>query len=125
MLTGPYVAVLISCMVFFVSSENQDSRFGLCVGGLFAAIGNKYITESVVPSSNDYSLIAKVHHLTFGFILFIIVICIFSLRPYESGEGQKKNKSLIIDKISFWIIFNCFYDDQYYTGGTCYTKISC
>ncbi|MGQ0740607.1 MAG: hypothetical protein ACT4OJ_16280 [Bacteroidota bacterium] len=33
MLTGAYVAFLISCLVFFVSSNNQDSRFGLCVGG--------------------------------------------------------------------------------------------
>ncbi len=108
MLTGAYVAFMISCMVFFVSSENQDSRFGLCVGGLFAAIGNKYITESVVPSSNAYSLIDKVHHLTFGFILIIIVICIFSLRLYQSEDGEKKNKSFRIDKISFWIVLITF-----------------
>src|SRR5262249_12108033 len=63
MLTGAYVAFLISCLVFFVSSENQDSRFGLCVGGLFAAIGNKYIVESIVPSSVVNTLMDNVHNL--------------------------------------------------------------
>ncbi len=69
MLTGAYVAFFISCLVFFVSSENQDSRFGLCVGGLFAAIGNKYIVESELPGSTSNTLMDDVHNITFAFIL--------------------------------------------------------
>ncbi len=104
LLTGAYVAFLISSLVFFLSSENQDSRFGLCVGGLFAAIGNKYITESVVPASNTTTLMDNVHNLTFGFILLIVVISIITLRLYQSEDDNKRNLSLKIDRISFWFV---------------------
>lgn len=104
MLTGAYAAFLISCLVFFVSSENQDSRFGLCVGGLFAAIGNKYIVESVVPSSTTNTLMDNVHNLTFMFILLIVGIIIISLTLFESEDPYKKVKSLLLDKIAFFSI---------------------
>jgi hypothetical protein len=104
MLTGAYAAFLISCLVFFVSSENQDSRFGLCVGGLFAAIGNKYIVESIVPSSTTNTLMDNVHNLTFTFILLIVGIIIVSLALFESDDPLKKQKSLHLDKIAFFSI---------------------
>jgi len=104
MLTGAYVAFFISCLVFFVSSENQDSRFGLCVGALFAAIGNKYIVESIVPTSTTNSLMDNVHNLTFIFILLIIVIIVVSLSLFESADLRKKNLSLRLDRYAFFSI---------------------
>lgn len=108
MLTGAYVAFLISCLVFFVSSGNQDSRFGLCVGGLFAAIGNKYIVESVVPASSANTLMDTVHNLTFAFILLIVVIIIISLYLYESKDVSKKKKSLKLDKWAFFSVVTLY-----------------
>jgi Neurotransmitter-gated ion-channel ligand binding domain len=104
LLTGAYVAFLISSLVFLVSSKNQDSRFGLCVGGLFAAIGNKYITESVVPATNANTLMDNVHNLTFGFILLIVIISIITLRLYQSENKHKVALSIKIDRISFWCV---------------------
>jgi Neurotransmitter-gated ion-channel ligand binding domain len=108
LLTGAYVAFLISSLVFFVSSQNQDSRFGLCVGGLFAAIGNKYIAESVVPTSNTNTLIDNVHNLTFGFILLIVIISIITLKLYQSEDITKRKLSLKIDRIGFWSVLLCY-----------------
>ncbi len=108
MLTGAYVAFLISCLVFFVSSENQDSRFGLCVGGLFAAIGNKYIVETVIPSSTTNTLMDNVHNLTFTFILLIVGIIIYSLNLFESGDEEKKKRSLKIDKRAFFSVITIY-----------------
>jgi hypothetical protein len=104
MLTGVYAAFLISCLVFFVSSENQDSRFGLCVGGLFAAIGNKYIVESVVPSTITNTLMDNVHNLTFTFILLIVGIIIISLKLFESEDPRKRSRSLWLDRVAFYSI---------------------
>jgi hypothetical protein len=108
MLTGAYVAFLISCLVFFVSSENQDSRFGLCVGGLFAAIGNKYIVESIVPSSTTNTLMDNVHNLTFTFILVIVGMIIISLHLFESGDERKRKLSLQLDKWAFFSIMTIY-----------------
>lgn len=108
MLTGAYVAFLISCLVFFVSSENQDSRFGLCVGGLFAAIGNKYIVESAIPGSTSNTLMDSVHNLTFTFILVIVGIIIYSLRLFESGDEIKRKRSLKLDRWAFVSVISVF-----------------
>lgn len=103
LLTGAYVAFLISCIVFFVSNESQDSRFCLCVGGIFAAIGNKYIVESVVPSSTSNTLMDNVHSLTFIFILFITIVMVVSLYLYQSGDERKKQLSFKIDRWAFYL----------------------
>ncbi len=108
MLTGAYVAFLISCLVFFLSSANQDSRFGLCVGGLFAAIGNKYIVESMVPTSTTNTLMDNVHNLTFTFILLVVLISIISLNLYETEDPKKVALSKKIDLYSFYIIVTIF-----------------
>lgn len=108
MLTGAYVAFFISCLVFFVSSENQDSRFGLCVGGLFAAIGNKYIVESVVPTSTTNTLMDNAHNLTFTFILIIVLVIVVSLHLFESGDDNKKALSKRIDKFAFFSIVTAY-----------------
>jgi hypothetical protein len=108
MLTGAYVAFFISCLVFFVSSENQDSRFGLCVGALFAAIGNKYIVESIVPTSTTNSLMDNVHNLTFTFILLIVVIIVISLSLFESDSDHNKKRSLRLDKYAFFSILTLY-----------------
>jgi len=114
MLTGAYVAFLISCLVFFISSENQDSRFGLCVGGVFAAIGNKYIVESIVPSSTSTTLMDSVHNLTLVFILLIGVVITISLFLFESGDERKKRQSVRLDRAAFYtfmalyVAINCY-----------------
>ena len=108
MLTGAYVAFFISCLVFFVSSENQDSRFGLCVGGLFAAIGNKYIVESIVPSTTTNTLMDSVHNLTFTFILVIVGMIIISLFLFESGDERKRKLSLKLDMWAFFSIMTIY-----------------
>jgi hypothetical protein len=108
MLTGAYVAFLISCIVFFISSESQDSRFGLCVGGLFAAIGNKYIVENVVSSTTTSTLMDDVHNITFVFILIIIGVITLSLHYFQSGDENKKRFSLKIDKWAFWILLSAY-----------------
>lgn len=108
LLTGAYVAFLISCFVFFISSENQDSRFGLCVGGLFAAIGNKYIVESTVPSSTVNTLMDDVHNITFMFILVIVGIIIISLSLFNSGNEKKRATSLKLDKYAFWTLIGLY-----------------
>jgi hypothetical protein len=108
MLTGAYVAFLISCLVFFLSSEYQDSRFGLCVGGLFAAIGNKYIVESMVPTSTTNTLMDNVHNLTFTFILLVVLLTMITLNLYHSGEEKKIILSKKIDRVAFFSIIGVY-----------------
>ena len=99
LVTGLYVAFLIALMVFRIKPPDSDNRVELAVGGLFAAVGNKYIVESIVPTSTQNTMIDNMHNITFGAILLIVMMVI-----YISGQFYEdhKEKALRLDKMSFW-----------------------
>jgi hypothetical protein len=104
LITGIIVAFLISSCVFWIKPINTDPRFGLCVGGLFAAIGNKYIVESIIPSTNELTLLDYLHNITFISIFLIIIISVISLRLFEQDNDKMKKISEKIDFISYFTI---------------------
>lgn len=104
LITGIIVAFLISSCVFWIKPINTDPRFGLCVGGLFAAIGNKYIVESIIPPSNEITLIDYLHNITFIAIFIIIIISVISLYLLEKESERHKNMSKRLDRISYFTI---------------------
>lgn len=103
-ITGIIVAFIISTCVFFIKPTHTDPRFGLCVGGLFAAIGNKYIVESMIASTNELNLLDNLHNITFIAILLIVIISVLSLRLYEINDGKYQRISEKIDRLSFYSI---------------------
>ena len=108
LITGILVAFLISSCVFWIKPINTDPRFGLCVGGLFAAIGNKYIVESIVPSTNEVTLLDNLHNITFVAIFIIIIISVISLNIYERDTEKSMKLSRRIDVISFASIVSVY-----------------
>jgi hypothetical protein len=99
--TGVYVAFFISVLVFFIDPIFVDPRFGLSVGGLFAAVGNKYIVDSILPQSTAFTLADKIHVMTYCFLLLCIIISVISLRWWKNGEERKSRR---LDRISFWVV---------------------
>lgn len=99
LVTGVYVSFFISILVLMINPVDLDPRFGLCVGGLFASIGNKYIIESIVPATVYNTLLDSIHNYTFIFILIIIILSIISL---NLAENKKENISKIIDRTGFY-----------------------
>ena len=108
LITGLLVAFIISCCVFFIKPTNTDPRFGLCVGGLFAAIGNKYIVEGIIPPNNKVNMLDNLHNVTFVFIFLIIIISVISLHIYEKGTDGSIRLSQRIDRVSVISIFIAF-----------------
>jgi hypothetical protein len=88
-----------------VRANNTDPRFGLGVGALFAAVGNKYIVESNVPSTSEVSMLDNLHNLTFVYIFLIIVAAVVSLHLYEKGSEEDKRKSRRLDMYAFVAVF--------------------
>lgn len=99
MLTGVYVAFAIVLLAFFVKPSD---RLGLCVGGLFAAVGNKYIIESAVPSTVSNTLFDNIHNITFVAIFVILVIAVISFRWNETERPEMLAKSKKLDRLSFY-----------------------
>jgi hypothetical protein len=102
--TGLYVAFAISLLVFFMGPENAE-RFGLLVGALFAAIGNKYIVDGMLPETTMYTLIDKIHVLTFTFILINLIITVVAYRFYATQRVEQARK---IDWYSFLFVISSY-----------------
>ncbi len=100
LILGAYVSFFISVLIFFFRSSDVEPKFGLCVGGLFAAIGNKYIVESNVPASASLTLIDQIHNLTFIMILAIVVISMITLNI--SRQKGKWRLAKRIDRMAFY-----------------------
>lgn len=113
--TGVYVAFLISLMVFFIDPVDVDPRFGLSVGGLFAAVGNKYIVDSILPETTIFTLVDKVHDITFAYLFFSIALSVYSLYLYKKGKERLSKKidvfsilflSITFIAINIFIVYN-------------------
>jgi hypothetical protein len=85
---GMYIAFLIAMISFAPKPWEHDPRFGLPVGGLFAAVGNKYIIDSLLPESSTFSLVDILHTLTFLAIFCILAVSAVCLRLYDSGKEE-------------------------------------
>ena len=90
--TGLYVSFFISTLVFFIDPIHVDPRFGLSVGALFAAVGNKYIVDSILPQSTTFTLVDKLHILTYVFLLLCIVLSVISLRIWKNGQMARSKR---------------------------------
>jgi hypothetical protein len=86
---GMYIAFLIAMISFAPKPWEHDPRFGLPVGGLFAAVGNKYIIDSLLPESSTFTLVDTLHTLTFFAIFSILLVSAICLRLYDAGKKEK------------------------------------
>lgn len=105
MLTGVYVAFSIVLLAFFVKPSD---RLGLCVGGLFAAVGNKYIIESAVPSTVSNTLFDNIHNITFIAIFVILVVAVISFKWNETEKPEFIARAKKLDMASFYSIVSLY-----------------
>lgn len=102
---GVYIAFCIAMVNLFIDATECDPRFGLPVGGLFAAVGNKYIVDSILPESPSFTLVDKIHALTFMFIFFNIIISVLSLYWMKNEQEARAKK---LDRYAFIILMGLF-----------------
>jgi hypothetical protein len=102
---GMYVAFAISFVSFFIDPSHAEPRFGLPVGGLFAAVGNKYVIDSYLPETSDLTIVDTLHGLTFIMIFVIIAFSALSLRQDDDGQEKLSNTT---DKTVAWIVGGIF-----------------
>jgi hypothetical protein len=83
---GMYIAFLIAIISFTPHPSELEPRFGLPVGGLFAAVGNKYIIDSLMPESSSFTLVDTLHTLTFTGILATLIISAVTLKLHDNNK---------------------------------------
>ncbi len=119
MFLGMYASFLIAFVCFFIHADSIESRFGLSVGALFAAIGNKYIIDSALPESSSFTLVDTLHGLTLLFIFAIITCSAHALKLMKESKTIKANKfDTRAARIVFllYMILNIYFISQAYTS---------
>ncbi len=86
---GMYIAFFIATIGFAPHPQELEPRFGLPVGGLFAAVGNKYIIDSLLPESSGFTLVDTLHTITFVGIFASVVVSAIALRYVDNGQREK------------------------------------
>ncbi len=112
MFLGMYVSFLIAYVCFYIPAENIDSRFGLSVGALFAAIGNKYVIDSSLPESTSYTLVDTLHGLTLLFIFSVITSSVITLKLAKENKLKVARRfDMILAQVLLilYIGLNCYY----------------
>lgn len=89
---GLYVAFLIALAVFFLDGSEIGARTSLAVGALFAAVGNKYIVDSSLPDHTSFTIVDKIHNLTFALIFVSIVFNVVSNASFRNGRASLGRK---------------------------------
>jgi hypothetical protein len=93
---GMYIAFMISVLSFTTQPSELEPRFGLPVGGLFAAVGNKYIIDSLLPESSTFTLVDSLHATTFLAIFTTLLVSAISLHYQDKGKVNAAKK------VSYW-----------------------
>lgn len=93
---GMYIAFMISVLSFTTQPSELEPRFGLPVGGLFAAVGNKYIIDSLLPESSTFTLVDSLHATTFLAIFSTLLVSAIALHFHDKG------KLVSARKVSYW-----------------------
>jgi hypothetical protein len=109
---GMYIAFLIAAISFIPKPWELDPRFGLPVGGLFAAVGNKYIIDTVLPETSTFTLVDTLHTLTFLGIFAILVVSAICLKLYDTGRQEaciRVNKIASRIVITLYILANILF----------------
>ena len=97
-----YVAVTIAMLAMFIKPTNVDPRFGLGVGGLFAAVANSYVTSSLIPDTGIMTLSDIVNGLGAGMILVTVIQSTVSLHLYERLGAESLSRRF--DQLSFAVL---------------------
>ncbi len=89
---GMYIAFMISIISFITRPSELEPRFGLPVGGLFAAVGNKYIIDSLLPESSSFTLVDSLHATTFMAIFSTLLVSAIALYFHDQGMTARSLK---------------------------------
>lgn len=96
-----FIALFLSASSILLPLKMSEEKFGLIVGSLFTAIGNKYITDDLFPMSGNFNLSDRIHLLTFVFITLMAFLAIIEQR-YRIIMSRK------MDLILFFGVLGCF-----------------
>lgn len=102
---GLFISVLIALITFFIDPTDLDPRFGLPVGGIFAAIASEYVITSTLPQNQTLTLVDILHNISFIYIFICLLSGVIALSLKKKGHEMLQLK---MDKIIFYSLASTY-----------------
>jgi len=115
---GMYISFLLAFLCFFIHKDSVESRFHICVGALFAVIGNKYVVDFSLPESTSFTLVDSLHGLTLCFVFAAAACSVYTLwllktdRKEQTKKFDKRAAAVLLFiylVLNAWFIYRAYY----------------
>jgi len=89
---GGFLSFLISYLAFYIDSSFFETRITLSIGGIFGAVGNKYVVENTMPAIQVLTKADIINNLVIVFIILNIFIVIGQhTKSIQLGAFERNN----------------------------------
>lgn len=95
------LAAAVAFLSFFIQPDDLDPRFGLGVGGIFAAVASNLVLSSMLPETPQVTMGEAILLVTILAIFITLLESVYSLKLWRAG---KQASALKIDLIAGWIV---------------------
>jgi hypothetical protein len=94
-----FASVAVSLIALYIKAIHLDCRFGLPVGGFFAAVGNNIFVGTLMPHADRLTLADMVNATGLFTIFLILVQSVISLHIYDTMGRERLSR--VFHRISF------------------------
>jgi hypothetical protein len=101
-----FLSMLLALSSVFLPNSKSEEKISIIIGALFAAVGNKYITDSNIPIFESFGLSDNLHLITVSGLLMLVVYAIVEQRK-KMQDSLKQDFGLFLSGIAayFSVVF--------------------
>jgi len=89
-----FASVAVTLLVFFIKPVHVDPRFGLGVGGFFAAVGSNIAISAALPSVDRVTLVNMINGVGLATIFLTLVESTISLYIFDTMGRERLSRFL-------------------------------
>jgi hypothetical protein len=101
-----FAAIAIGLLVFLIKPTHVDPRFGLGVGGFFAAVGNNILLMSELPTVDRLTLVGMINGVGLMTLFLTLIQSTASLHIYDSLGRERLSR--VFDLLSLAVVLPCY-----------------
>ena len=105
---GGFLSFLISYLAFYIDTSFFETRITLSIGGIFGAVGNKYVVENTMPSIQVLTKADIINNMVIVFIILNIFIVIGQQTKSIPLGPLERNNFAARFIMSAFVILNLF-----------------
>ena len=99
------IGTVLATLALLIRPSDVDPRFGLPVGGLFAAVASEWVVSESLPDRSGLTMADWIHVASFLVMFLVVLVSVFSLRHFEAGREDTARR---IDRLAFLALVPAF-----------------